>query len=276
MDRVLRITTPFAAFLAVLLLAKPVSADWLVGAFAGVAHTADTWLRIRQPAVRTDVMFSEVRYDSASLEPPIYYGYRVGVFPRSKSFGVEGELIHLKVIAASSRPTRADGTIAGQRVDGLRPVSDALDSFSITHGVNLLLLNAVVRWPAESDDAAPRWMLIGRAGIGGSIPHAESRVRDVRLEHYEWGAASVQGSAGISVRIARSLYLSAEYKITRTVQEVAIVGGSARTPLRTHHLAAGLSARLGRRNPRKMGPKQPKRAVSALRHIALSGFLQPC
>lgn len=233
----------------VLLLAKPVSAEWLVGAIAGASHTADTWLRIRQPAERTDVTFSAMPYDSASLEAPIYYGYRVGLFPRSKSFGVEGEMIHLKVIADSSRPLRADGTIDGQRVDGLRSMNNVLDSFSITHGVNLLLLNAVVRWPDPSRGAASRWMLIGRAGIGGSVTHPESRVRDVRLERYEWGARSVQGSAGVSVRIGGALYLSGEYKITRTVQDVAVVDGSARTPLRTHHLAVGLSARLGSRTP---------------------------
>jgi hypothetical protein len=40
-------------------------------------------------------------------------------------------------------------------------------------------------------------------------------------------------------------YASGEYKLTRTVQDVTIAGGSARTPLVTHHLVAGVTFHLG-------------------------------
>jgi hypothetical protein len=62
---------------------------------------------------------------------------------------------------------------------------------------------------------------------------------------YEWGAFSVQGAAAAEARIAGALYVSGEYKLTRTVQDVTIAGGSARTPLVTHHLAAGLTFHFG-------------------------------
>jgi hypothetical protein len=133
------------------------------------------------------------------------------------------------------------GTIRGQSVAGPRSIGEVLDRFSITHGVNLLLVNAVMR----------KWGLVGRLGVGGSIPHAESAAGGVSLERYQWGALSLQESAGAEIRIAGSLYASGEYKLTRTAQNVTIVSGSARTPLVTHHLVLGVAWRLGdrRTNP---------------------------
>jgi hypothetical protein len=65
------------------------------------------------------------------------------------------------------------------------------------------------------------------------------------LEHYEWGAFSVQGAAGVELRLARSVYLAGEYKLTRTVQDVSVVHGSASTPLTTNHFVAGIVTHLG-------------------------------
>jgi hypothetical protein len=229
------------AFIIVLLAAHPANADWVFGAFAGGAHTNDTSLTLRQPAAGTDVTFARVRFESDSLTPPIYYGYRGGWFPKSRWLGIEGELIHLKATADTSLVTDARGTIRGQSVAGPRSVGEVLDRFSITHGVNLLLVNAVMR----------KWGLVGRLGVGGSIPHAESAAAGVSLERYQWGALSLQGSAGAEIRIAGSLYASGEYKLTRTAQNVTIVSGSARTSLVTHHLVLGVAWRLGdrRKNP---------------------------
>ncbi len=93
---------------------SPMSADWTLGAFLGGARTQPTSLAVTQPSAGTDVTLAPVHYGSASFEPPYYYAYRVGVFPGTRSFGVEGEFIHLKVIADTSRTTSADGIIAGQ------------------------------------------------------------------------------------------------------------------------------------------------------------------
>jgi hypothetical protein len=64
-------------------------------------------------------------------------------------------------------------------------------------------------------------------------------------EQYEWGSFSAQAAAGVELRLATRFYLAAEYKLTRTVQDVSVVHGSASTPLTTHHLATGLAIHLG-------------------------------
>jgi hypothetical protein len=236
-----------AASILALAVTAPAFAEWTVGAFAGGCRTGNTSLTLVQPAADTSVTFVPVRYRSASFEMPIYYGYRVGAFLAPRWLGVEGELIHMKVIADTARVSRAQGTVGGQAVAGPRAIDSVLDRFSITHGVNLLLANVVVRraGTAASPSRAPRWMLVGRIGAGASIPHPESTSGGLSLERYEWGAFSIQGAAAAEVRITGPLYVSGEYKLTRTVQDVTIAGGSARTPLVTHHLVAGLTLHLG-------------------------------
>jgi hypothetical protein len=236
-----------AASILALAVTAPAFAEWTVGAFAGGCRTGNTSLTLVQPAADTSVTFVPVRYRSASFEMPIYYGYRVGAFLAPRWLGVEGELIHMKVIADTARVSRAQGTVGGQAVAGPRAIDSVLDRFSITHGVNLLLANVVVRraGTAASPSRAPRWMLVGRIGAGASIPHPESTSGGLSLERYEWGAFSMQGAAAAEVRITGPLYVSGEYKLTRTVQDVTIAGGSARTPLVTHHLVAGLTLHLG-------------------------------
>jgi opacity protein-like surface antigen len=187
-----------------------------------------------------------VRYRSESLEPPIYYAYRVGVFPGSGWLGIEAEFIHLKVIADTARGVKTEGIVRGGPASEVRPLGSVLERFSITHGVNLLLVNAVARHAVQGrHNKPPRWFLTARAGAGASVPHAESTIGGVSLEQYEWGSFSVQATGGVELRLTNRVYISGEYKLTRTVQHVSVAGGSVRTPLTTHHLVAGVVAHLG-------------------------------
>jgi hypothetical protein len=223
------------------------AADWTLAAFVGGARTQDSTIRLNQPSASTDVTLSPVRYRTESLQAPIYYAYRIGVFPDAGWVGIEGEFIHLKVIADTARPVEAQGVIRGATVSDVRPLATVMDRFSISHGVNLLLVNAVARRALRRhDDGLPRWFLTGRAGAGASVPHPESTIAGVSLERYEWGSFSLQAAAGLELRLARRLYLAGEYKLTRTVQHVSVAGGSVRTPLTSHHFVAGVAAHLGR------------------------------
>src|SRR4030095_6415447 len=184
-------------------------------------------------------------YRSESFESPIYYGYRVGFFPGSRWVGLEGEFIHLKVIAETSRPAEVVGTLKGAAVSATQPVAAVLERFSITHGVNLALVNAVVRHPLGNDDPQPRCLMTGRLGMGASVPHPESTIAGVSLEQYEWGSFSARAAAGVELRLGQRVYLAGEYKLTRTVQDVSVVHGSVSTPLTTHHLVPGIVVHLG-------------------------------
>jgi opacity protein-like surface antigen len=82
-----------------------------------------------------------------------------------------------------------------------------------------------------------------RAGVGPTIPHAESVVSGVFQEQYELGAVGWQVASGVEARLTRGLLAVAEYKFTRTTQTVGVSGGEAETAIRTHHFAVGAGYR---------------------------------
>ena len=244
MKRVVRIAALFMS----LAVARPAFADWTLGGYIGGAHTQTTSLDLIQPLVATDISLSPVSYRSKSLTPPFYYGYRLAFFPQSRWFGIEGEFIHLKVHADISRLTHVSGVMRGQPMDASVPVSSIIEDFSISHGVNLVLINAVARRQVGADPSGEtRWTLTGRLGAGTSRPHPESTIGGRRVEGYEWGSASFQIAGGVEMRVKGAVSLLGEYKLTYTDQDVAIVDGTARTPLTTHHFVVGAAIQLGSR-----------------------------
>jgi hypothetical protein len=231
---------------AVVLAATPARADWTLGAFAGASHTRAAALEITQPSLGTAVRLEPVRLDSGSFDPPIYYGYRGGVFPASwNGFGIEGEFIHLKVIAQTSRPVSVTGTRDGQPISASQPMHHIVERFSITHGVNLITINGAYRRALGAVDRS-RVHVIVRAGAGFTVPHAESTIGGISQEGYEIGARAYQAAAGADVRLAGRLYAIGDYKWSRTVQTVDVDRGTARIPLNTGHVTFGVALRFGR------------------------------
>jgi hypothetical protein len=112
----------------------------------------------------------------------------------------------------------------------------------MTHGLNFLVANLVVRQPIGSGRAA----LVIRAGAGGTIPHTETTVLGGAVDKYEFGGPGVHVAAGLDVRLRGRLSFVAEYKFTRARPEVTIAGGSGRTVAATHHIAAGVAFGMSR------------------------------
>ncbi len=201
-----------------LLSATPAQADWVAAAFLGTAWTSPARLTVDLGS-RSQDTFDDVTFDSRSFDLPLYYGYRVAWFPRDSGWGAEGELIHLKVYA---RPGTLGPTVR---------------RFSISHGLNMLLANAVVRRPL---DQGRRIYATARLGAGVTVPHGESDIDGVTQEQYEWGSLVLQGAIGTEFRIARHARLLAEYKLTTAAPTVSVAGGTIQGRYLSQHLAAGL------------------------------------
>jgi hypothetical protein len=202
-----------------LISSTPAQADWSLAAYLGNTWTSPADLTVDRAASGGRTTLSDVTFDSRSFESPLYYGYRFGWFQEGSGIGVEGELIHLKVHA---RPERLGADVR---------------QFSISHGLNLLLANAVVRRPLPSSHRAS---MTARLGAGVTIPHAESDVGGVTQEQYEWGSLALQAAFGTEVRIAGGARLLAEYKLTTAAPTVSVAGGTIQARYLSQHLAAGL------------------------------------
>jgi lipid A oxidase len=196
----------------------PARADWTLAAYIGTAWTRATTLTLDRGALGQSV-FTDVPFDSHSFEGPLYYGYRGGWFRRGSIAGIEGEVIHLKVFA---RP----GTLGSD-----------VRRFSISHGLNLLFANAVLRKPITPSQ---RVLATARLGAGFSVPHGESEIAGVEQQQYEVGSLALQAAGGIELRVAPHLRGFAEYKLTRTAPAVSVAGGSMHGRYLSQHLAAGL------------------------------------
>jgi opacity protein-like surface antigen len=239
--------TVLCAAIALLGMAAPARADWVVAGFIGGAATQAATLRIEQPALGSDFEVRDVAFAGRSFASPVYYGYRIlWAGPRQARVGFEAELIHLKVYADAGALVPVRGTIRAAPVDGTMRFGEVVERFSISHGLNLLFGNLVLRQPIVG--AGPvrdrRVVLAVRLGAGPTIPHAESTIGGRTQEQYEWGRVAGQIAAGVEYRVTAHLAAIAEYKVTATRQRVAVPDGSASASFTTQHAVAGIAWRL--------------------------------
>ncbi|MCS7315212.1 MAG: outer membrane beta-barrel protein [Bryobacterales bacterium] len=211
-------------------------AGWRAAAYLGGAVNHGSWLRVEQPARGTRFELRGVSYEGRSLEPPVYYGYRLGYF--FGRFGVEAEFVHQKIYARAERVVEAQGTLHGAPVAGRLPMQQIVEQFSISHGLNLLLANVVWERPMGA-----RSFLQLRFGAGPTIPHAESLLQGEGRQGYQLGRPAAQAAAGLEIRLWRALHLLGEYKFTHTRQRVKIAAGHAETLVRSHHGVFGVGLR---------------------------------
>lgn len=210
----------------------------MIAAYTGGARTAASNLEVSQPTLGTDLTFRDVRFDSRSFEPPLYYGLRGGYFLNQLPLlGFEAEFIHLKVFSDPRQRVRVNGQRRGVPIEGELPLGEIVQQYSISHGVNLLLFNAAARRGFQDG----RVILTGRVGVGPTLPHTESRIEGEAQEQYEIGSLAWQAAGGAEFKLWRRLYLLGEYKFTRTRQRGKVSAGNAESLLRTHHGVFGLS-----------------------------------
>lgn len=234
-----------AAFLmsAIVCLPAAVLAQWEVAGYVGAAHTQNSTLFLNQPALGTNLIFRDVGYHGESFTSPWYYGVRGGYF--FHHFGAETEFIHAKVFTNTRNSVPTAGEIHGAAVNATAPMSDFVQRYSLSHGMNLLLENLVARkeWWRDSEDHG-RLQLAARVGVGLTIPHAESIIGGISNQHYQLADAAFQLAGGGELRLWRRVYWLGEYKYTRCDEKVDVFGGTMKGLLHSHHLITGISLHL--------------------------------
>ena len=197
------------------------AAGWLLAFYLGAAHTQRAALTFSPASPAAPLTLRAVDFRGESFTPPLYYGCRVTYFPNRSWFGIEGEVTHLKVYA------------------NLPP--DALvQRFSMSHGLNLLLVNVAAR---KIVGRSGRLTVLTRAGAGPTVPHVESTIAGTSHEGYELGSIALHAGAGMEVALRPHMSLLAEYKVTRTRERVRVARGEARGLFVSHHVSFGFAWR---------------------------------
>jgi lipid A oxidase len=214
-----------------------VSAQWTASGYIGKTHTADANIQVTSRP-DTDVTFKNVAFDDRSFDSPLYYGVRAG-YMLTRSAGVEGELMHIKAFARVHEPVAASGTLPTLG-DGATTVAPdvVLQQYGVSHGLNLVLRNLVLRHALTS-----RIGVSGRAGLGIAVPHPEIRAFGVPLEEYQLHGAAIQFAGGGDFELSRHVFWLAEYKFTTTRQHFELGSTTIENTFATHHLVTGLGFR---------------------------------
>lgn len=237
-----------AAILAALACGCPSSAraDWLVGGFLGHAWTRPSTVVLTLPGQQTFLEIDGVEYRGESFRSPQYYGVRVTWIPDTYHWmGIEGEWIHAKVFAETSRTVHMRGTLRGAPIDASVPLSSLVQRLAMSHGHNFILANFAVR--RELGPLGPqglrRLVAIVRTGAGPTRPHAESHIDNIPRDQYENGGFGAQVGGGLELSLWRGLGALGEYKFTWANSRIDVAGGEAKIPARSHHLVFGVAYR---------------------------------
>jgi hypothetical protein len=138
---------------------------------------------------------------------------------------------------------RVEGDIGGAAIREIAPLSRYADQFEVSHGLNLVLVNAVFRRTlvGHADPSEARIALVARIGAGPTIPRPEVIFLGVAAGAYEAGPIAFQAAAGLEARLWRGLRVLTEYKYTFTPTSFTIPDGRARFHVHSSHLATGLA-----------------------------------
>ena len=204
-------------------------------AYTGSSWTRDSDLRISQPALGTELTLNDVAWSARPFRPAPYYGLRVTRF-LTPHWGVALDFTHYKAYANPSGTVTAMGTWHGAPVREMAPMDRYVQRFEISHGVNLLTINALYRWPRG------RFEPYVGAGVGTYVPHAESTVGERPHEtSYRASGTAWQAFGGLHYRVTEHLGLFVEAKHDEGAVRVDVADGRARTRLRSWHAVAGVS-----------------------------------
>jgi lipid A oxidase len=216
------LTSLGVALLALVMVPGRAYAEWYAVAYLGGAHTKSNTLHLTD-VNGSRITIGPVKYQSNSWQFPLYYGYRAGWSPPGSKLGFEGEWTHTKAISTTG--------------------SADLPHFELSHGLNTLLGNAVVRSGAF---CGGRCALAGRVGFGITTPHVEAEFRGRGVNEYQFGGIAAQAGAGAEIRLRRRLYAVVDGRVTYARVEAELPGTHLQSGFTTLHVDVGLGWRFGR------------------------------
>jgi hypothetical protein len=214
--------------------------------YTGTSSTLRSDIHIRQPSIGTDATYRDVGWDAKPFSGSVFYGYRVSYYlPNNPRLGFQLDFNHYKAYGRVHEQRQLDGVWLGEPVNGVETVSDRMDRFNLTNGINTLTPGVLYRGMLMKSDAFPDGRLQPYIGGGPAIHiivplnNINRRVNDKRRTYSGIG---IQVQAGVHYGITPRFGVFAEGKYTQGMAEVGTAdNGKARTGIKSFIGVLGLS-----------------------------------
>ena len=241
----------YVLFPAALAVSVPCRGEVALSVFAGQQATDNGDLHYVSRATGTDIRFNDVRWREKSFDEPLFYGARAAYWLEgAPNYGLAIDFTHAKTYAADGDSYRVKGVRNGSAVNGRERFSNTIDSFNMSHGLNMITFNGMYRWfpTGQRDDTLlGRLQVYSGLGAGFSIPHVEAEIKGVKTEEFQAGAGPVvNGMVGLNYDIASFLSGFLEYKLSYANVDADLKnGGTINAESVNHQFIFGLTARFG-------------------------------
>jgi lipid A oxidase len=218
------------------------SAENVFSLYGGTSFTRNSDLHLTQPGRGTAITVEDVKWKAEAFKPSPYYGLRfTHFFDQMPNWGVALDFTHYKMIAQTGRTVAVNGTLKGAAISGSTPMDRYVQHFELSHGMNMLSINAIYRWLGTGLPDNRLQPYVG-AGLAYYRPHSENEVdRAPHETGYQSSGTGYQLLAGVQYRLSRRWSAFAEAKFNSGTAKVDIDNGRAETSVRTFHALAGLS-----------------------------------
>jgi hypothetical protein len=218
-------------------------------------------IHFQQPAYGTDLTIKGVAAEDRTSfeylytmpngwpqldEPQTTMGVAAGF---ANGYGVEANLKHNKYIVRNlSQQVQFDGTLAGQEIHGVRPLSDYVGQYEISGGLNQVSLLGTKTMNLPAFSPKDRFSLIVKAGPGAVITWTNSWLKNDKGEmaegprQYHLGGCSAVGETELRYEVRKrvAVSLSNSFSYVHVASSQIAGGGKATQNILASQVALGL------------------------------------
>jgi len=224
-------------------------AEFNASIYFGKSSTQASDVHLNLPN-NTNLTFSNVSWDDKSFDNPVYWGLRLTYWlPQAERWGIALDFTHAKIHADLNASVQVSGIRTGSAINAQEPLRNSFDALAMSHGYNLLTLNALFRWPAHTARAGNGLAgLTPYVGVGAGIayPHVEVTTAGSVTDEYQLAGLAVNGLVGINYELSKNFALFGEYRLSYADVHANLAGGGGLdTKLWTNHFNIGVIYHFG-------------------------------
>jgi hypothetical protein len=210
-------------------------ADFVLSFYLGASQTRPSDLHVAQPSRGNDATLHDVAWPGYSFRFEPYYGIRLAYNePGHPESRIALDFTHYKIYAVANQVVDQNGTWHGQPLHATAPMSETVQSFEVTHGLNMLGLSLLQNV----------WGGANGAYVGGGpvlyVPHSENRVDGIAGgDRYGFPSFGFQTQAGVQGCVSdHGVFAEAKYDSGQLAMPIA--DGVAQTSVRTTQELGGV------------------------------------